>query len=336
MTKILRYAGFANEATYNEDPTPAPVFHADIASASLDTPSDTELEYEGGLSRGLRLHRPGFYSPSGNVVYADSVDSIMRALRWSLGGYVFTADGGGVGVNIHESYAIEAIDQEQGFPSFATRIGKDVFEHRFRGCVANSFELSVEGEFAQTTLDIVAAQDEKGALDENVIDSLEATPPFVFHEVTASLEGVDKSAIISSLTLSIENNLDGEGGRSLGSRHPRRVPVGNRRVSLEMTVWYQDTAQIERVWGDPNGPVAGGSAELPVVVTLDAGADGSTVLSLPRVLWTGVSTQPSGQGRIDQTVNAMAYLDEVTLDDGVTSVQTEVLATTQNAIGTAA
>jgi hypothetical protein len=327
MVQVLRYAAFAEESEYNEDPTPEPVMWADIASATLDTPSDTELTYEGGLSRGVRLHRPGFYAPSGNVVYADSVDTIHRAFRWALGGYAFTGDSP---LNLHESYATEFIDQEQGVPSFATRIGKDIFEHRFRGCVVNSLELAVEDSFAQVTLDIASAQDEKGALDDTVIDKLAATPPFVFHEVFTSLSGVDASAYVRAFTLNIQNNADSDAGRSLGSRHPRRMPWGNRRINVTMNVWYEDTSHIERVWGGATGPVPGGSTELPVVATMDAGVDGLVVMTMPRVLWTGVSTTPSGQGRIEQTINAMAYLEPVTLDDGVTEVQTELLAATYN------
>lgn len=330
MVQILRYAAFAEESVYNETPTPAPAFYADIASASLDIPADTELTYEGGLSRGVRLHRPGFYAPSGNVVYADSVNSMARAFRWALGGYVFTGDSP---LNTHECFATEVIDQEQGFPSFATRIGKDIFEHRFRGCVVNSLQLSIEDSFAEMTLDIVSAQDEKGDLDPDVIDKLESTPPFVFHEATTTLAGSDDSALIQALTVTIENGADIEAGRSLGSRHPRRAPVGSRRVNLEMSMWYEDTDQIERVWGGASAPVAGGSTEQAVVVTLDAGGDGSVELRMPRVLWTGVSTQPSGQARIEQTVNAMAYLDDLLLADSLTTVRTELLATIMNDVG---
>lgn len=323
MTQIYRYAGFAEETTYNEDPTPAPDFYADIASASLDTPSDTELVYAGGISRGPRLHRPGYYSPAGNVVYADSVNTIARALRWALGGYVFTGDSP---LNTHEMYATE----DTLLPSFAIRIGKDNFEHRFRGCAINTLQLSVSDGFAQMTLDVGSAQDEKAALTPDVIDLLEDVAPFVFHEVTISLDGNDDSALVSSLNLNIGNSLDMPAGRGLGSRHPVRAPVSTRSVAFDMSMWYPDTAQLERVWGGATAPVDGGSVELPVIITLDAGADGSVVLSLPRVVWTAVSTQPSGQARIDQTVNAMAYLEPVLLADALTTVQTEILATVSN------
>lgn len=329
--QVLRYAGFAEESEYAEDPSPTPDVYADIASSSLDVPSDTEIEYEGGLTRGSRLHRPGFYVPSGNVVYAETIDTLMRPLRWTLGGYTFTADGGqGENHNLHEMYA-----EESAFtvPTFATRIGKDVFEHLFRGCAVNSFQLDVEDGFVQTTLDLVTSRDEKGSLNPDAIDGLASAPPFVFHEVTASLDGVDESAKIRSLTLSIENSADPDAGRSLGSRWTRRVAVGQRTVTLEMSVWYDSTEHIERVWGGQDGPSTEGSSELPVVVTLDAGEDGIATLTFPRVVWTAVSTQPSGQSRIEQTINAKAYLETQTLNDGVTEVYSEILAAVENKIG---
>ena len=86
----LRYAGFREEGIYNEAGETPAIFHVDIASAGLDAPSDSDLIHSGGIGRSNSLRRPGFYSPSGNVVYAWDISTIGWLLKWALGGYEYT------------------------------------------------------------------------------------------------------------------------------------------------------------------------------------------------------------------------------------------------------
>ena len=84
MANILRYAGFIKESQYGVRAAGDP-FHVDIASATLDAPSDTNLIYGGGLGKSVRTYRPGYYSPSGNVVYAFDVETIGFILEMRSG-----------------------------------------------------------------------------------------------------------------------------------------------------------------------------------------------------------------------------------------------------------
>lgn len=326
MPKILRYAGFAPETTFDEDPAPAAQFHVDIASATLDAPSDTELLYEGGLGRGVRTHRPGFYAPSGNVVHATDIATIGWLLKWALGGYTHTDDTAGTGFHIHELFGVD----ERILDSFATRLGKDNFEHVFSGCVINELQIEVEDSFVQATADISAARDAKASLQAVADLLLPDEYPLAFHETTAQLGGVDESAKVKSLTLTISNNLDTEAGRGLGSRHPHRIPAAGRDVTGEVSLWYGDTDELERFWGGTDGPAVDGTTEVPLVVSLDAGTDGSLDINLPRTIYTTVQQQPSGRSEITQSGSLRALTDEIVLDDGITSVDSELLATVSN------
>ena len=144
----IRYAGLAEEYSFNPVTPPDAIFHIDIGSATLDVPTDPNLHFEGGLYRGRKIIRPGFYAPTGNIVYPVDIRSIAYILKWALGSYVFTD--GGEGANTHEIYGIEDLV----LPSFCTRLGKDNFEHIFTGCVINSLEIKIEGEYVFITADI--------------------------------------------------------------------------------------------------------------------------------------------------------------------------------------
>lgn len=326
--ETLRYFGAAEESAYGVEPSPAAQFDVDIASASLDAPSDTQMQYGGGLRRGAQTHRPGYYSPSGNVVYAFDVRTLPRLLKWALGNYAFTDLAPAPAPNKrHELYASD----DNILPSFAARLGKDAFEHIFAGCVIGSLQLEIEGEFATATAEVQAKNDAKGALRARSALLLPAEYPLAFHEMTVELPAAsDISAVVKSLTLQINNNPRGDSGRGAGSRFPQRMPVGDRDITLSLNLWYEDTAQLERFWGGATGPAAAGPAEYAMKVTLAAaGTDGSIDLDLPRCIHTGSQQQASGRDEITQAVAVKAFPGTIALAD-LTNVTTEILATALN------
>lgn len=325
---VLRYAGFAEETSFGQDPAPSAAFHVDIASATLDAPTETELVYAGGLGRGARTHRPGFYSPAGNVVYAFDVRTIAWLLKWALGGYTFTA-GTAPNPNRHEIYASEATL----LPSFVTRLGKDAFEHVVSGCVVNSLELAVEDQFAQATVDLMAARDAKAAVQPASGLLLPAEYPLAFHDLTVQLNGGDISAKVKSLTLSIANNAAADAGRTVGSRHPRRIRAGERQVTVSANLWYEGTAELERFWGGASGPAASGAQEFGLTFTLNGGQGGTIQIAAPRVIYTQVQQQPTGRDEIVQAVAMRAFTTPQTLADGTTQVRSELLVTVENQQG---
>ncbi|MFA5543256.1 MAG: phage tail tube protein [Bacilli bacterium] len=318
---ILRYIGLAEETLFNQ--AAEAVIHLDMASASLDSPADTQMVYAGGLQRGARTHRPGFYSPSGNIVYAFDVRSIAYLLKWALGGYLFT----GGSPNMHEFYGQNDII----LPSFCTRLGKDRFEHVFTGCVINSLELKVEGEYCMVTADIIAAKDAKASLEEVSNLLLPEEYPLAFHEMTLAI-GSDVSAKFKDFTLTIANGLNAESGRSVGSRYPRRIPAGEREITFSANLWFENTDELEVYWGDSTGPADSGSTEFSPVITFDAGLGGSLEISLPTCIYTQVQQQPSGRDELVQAVAGKAFMDTIELSDA-SNVESEILVTVENELG---
>lgn len=218
MVQRLRYVGLAPEAIFAEEPSPEAVIHMDIASATLDAPADSDLLYEGGLSRSAYTRRPGFYAPEGNFMYAFDIDSIAHLLYWTLGGYAFTADNPEVGLNLHEFWG----SADSLLPSFVTRLGKDKFnapstdfEHVFRGCTVGQLGFSVSDAFAEVTADITAAKDGRDDIKDVGDLILPGSYPLAFHELTATIDGVDESANIKEVSFSINNNPSADDGRSI-------------------------------------------------------------------------------------------------------------------------
>jgi hypothetical protein len=323
LPPVRRYAGFGNEAQFG---TAVPAaFHVDMQSSSLDAPSGTELYYPGGLGRGIRTRRPGYYRPEGNVVYAWDIRTIAHMLRWALGGYEFTANL----PNLHEIYGTD----DTILPSFTTRIGKDVFEHVFAGCVADSLEVDLASDFLLATMATSAQRDSKADLEDEADLLLPAEFPLAFHEVTLQLPvATGLSADVKSAKLTIANGLRGDSGRGIGSRFPHRLPAGARDVTLALDLWFESTAQLERMWGDANGPDDSGATDYALRIVADAGDDGSLTLDLPSCHFTKVALPPSGRDEITMSTEIRALVADVELAD-TTVVRSELLATVLNGEG---
>lgn len=322
MTEIFRYFGFGLESEYNESPAPAAQFHLDLLSSSLDAPTGTEVQFEGSLGRAAKTHRPGFYSPAGNAVVAVDVNTVGWFLLAALGGYDFTTGP----PNTHEVYGVN----NALLPSFAARVGKDLFEHVFSGCILNSVQIQVNDGFVQLTADVVSAVDGKSTLLDLGDLILPDESPLMFHEVTSTRDASDVSAEVKQFTITINNSSDAPFGRTIGSRHPRQIVSNARAVTVSAELLYKDTAQLEAFWGDSDGPSADGTTEFGMDFVFNAGSDGSLTIAVPRVIYDSVGTQPSGRTQMTQNVEMTAYQDEHSLADA-TTVDSEILCTLSNA-----
>jgi len=324
MTEPRRYAGFAEEEDFNPDTAPEAVFHIDIGSATLDAPSDPNLQFEGGMSRGRKTIRPGFYSPSGNIVYPIDIRSIGYWLKWTLGLYKFTD--GGVGANTHEIYPSEDIV----LPSYTVRLGKDNFEHIFRGCVANGLEIKVEDDFVYATLDNIGARDSRGALKAVADLTLFTENQLSFVDTSLTLGASNYNCKIKGLTISITNGTDAKAGKGFGSRHPCRIPAGNRNIDIKGSLFFEDYSEYTKFWGAATGVDADGASTEEMVITIDAGTDGSIEFKIPKLMYTDLKTPPSGRGEIVQAFSALALIDTIELADGETDIEAEILVTLLN------
>lgn len=316
MANILRYLGLCEESEFGENPAPDAVMHADITEGALDVPSDSQMIYGGGLSRGPNVHRPGFYVCSGSIAYAFDIRTIGFLLKWALGGYSFEAGT----PNKHTIFGANT----NILDSFCARLGKDVFEHVFSGCVINTLTINIDGEFCMATADIRAAKDAKANLKNLNELLLPDEYPLAWYEVTKKIADGDVSAKVKNLTLEIANNVGDDSGRVLGSRYPKLFRCGERTVTLTSNLVFDDTDELERFWGGSDGPSDTGTSEFKVELDFDAGDDGNMNIELPRFIYTNVGQQSSGRDELVQTANGRAFLPEEIATETDTDITIEL------------
>ena len=161
--------------------------------------------------------------------------------------------------------------------------------------------------------------------------------PLAFYEVTATKtpdgeSGVDISAKVKSLTLTITNNQSADTGRALGSRHPQRMIAGERVTTISQPLFYEGSGPLEELWGSSAGVDNEGPSPFGLTLTFDGGDYGSMEIDLPQVIYTQVQQQPSGRDIITQETGARALLGTVAI--GADEVETEIVVVLENDQGT--
>jgi len=235
-------------------------------------------------------------------------------------------------LNLHELYGTHGTE----LTPFTARIGKDNldetdFEHVISGCVISQLVIEVSDGFAMATADIIGAKDSKDTIKTIAELVLPDTYPLTFASLGIEVGEVDKSTLIKSATLTINNNADAAAGRSIGSRHSRRGLAGARDITFSMNLYYETIDELVRLWGGATGPDADGATEFPLMLLFDAGDDGSLRVDIPKAWYTAVPIQPSGNAEIVPTLAGKCLVDTITLADTVTDVDTEILVSLENA-----
>lgn len=327
--EIFRYAGLCEEATFAETPPPDAAFYIDEMAASLDAAQDSQIFYEGGRGRGINFSRPGYYKCGGDIDYAFDIRSIGWFMKWMLGGYAFTAGT----LNRHELYG----QDDSSLPSFCARLGKDRldddqnFEHGFSGCVIDTMELSVEADWTLCKMGIKAAKDFRADIKSGVeVAALSAVEfPMVFHEVSVSRDNTDISAIVKKLNLKIENSINVDAGRSLGSRWARKLRAQARNITIGLDYFYEDIDVLKLLWGGDEGPSNSGPTEAPLVLTFAYVEGGQMEIAFPRFVHEKVPIKTSKRDEVNITAEGRALMDTVELNDE-SEVRTDILVTLQN------
>jgi hypothetical protein len=315
---MYRYAGLGIESEFGTA-VPATV-HLDIGGASLDSPSEPNLTYEGGLSRGIRQTRPGAYISEGNVEYGIDIATIGLFLFLGLGDYTKT----GPDENALYTYEIKPRGGRH-LPSATVRIGKDFKEQIFPGCCVSQMQMQVEKEFAMATVDFIGGKDYHGDLTAEASLLLPDAYPLAFPDITISIGGSDRSADVESISWTVNNNGDGESGVTMASRFPRRVHSGALDNGLELSVDFASFAEKELFWGDAGGPQENaGPTTQEIIITLNAGDAGSLNLVFPNATFQEVGLPVSGRDRIVQSIKVLPEYDETAGADVVATLITAV------------
>ncbi|MBS7531826.1 hypothetical protein IC619_015240 [Hazenella sp. IB182353] len=281
---VTRYFSFGEESTFA---TAVPATETiDPESAELDPTGDQALIYE-GVSRLDRIVAPGPYRSEGSVTTPVDLKVFPWFFKFAMGGYEVTGNS--------PSYTHRFFPHTSALmPSFTSRVGKDVFEHVFPGCVVSSIEMELDDAFLLGTVEMQAGGDEKASI---AIPNWTGGEIYAPHQVNAMINGVDESAYIESFSLKLETGADNEAGMTIGSRFPRRAFRGAFMVELELGLSFFSTTQLERFWGSATGPTSGSLVEFPITINVGENMD----IIVPRAVFTTMTQPLSGRDRIEQS-----------------------------------
>ena len=221
-------------------------------------------------------------------------------------------------------------DENNVLPSFCARIGKDIFEHIFQGCVINSLTIAVEGEFVMMTAGIMSQKDGKTTIKAIADLTLPDEYPLAFYEVGVEKDGVPLDCKVKAITIEIQNNVGQDSGRSVGKLHPCRFVCGERVITISQPKFYETTDSLEELWGSADAPSIYGHEEFEFKVTLDGQEYGFMEMTFPKCIFTSVAQQPSGRDEIVQEHSIRAMLGEYV--DGEETIDTDVFIDLYNTV----
>jgi len=400
---VLRYLGLAIETGgYGVEESDADL-HIDIASSSLDSPSEPFITYEGGIGRMTVRTIPGVYAPSGGAEFPVGISWFAYILHLLLGDssidianvtpvtgedlatgvgetektyslvekpviqgtFIFedsvstqVAHDNGWGKIVEDAASgitgwidystgtvyMAGLDAEEAYtgdydwgwmehtivpvdgnvmPSFTAFLGKDLFEHKFLGCILSQMDFSVEQELANLTLDIMCQKDKKVTIvnleDLFLTSGCHGERQKSFADIQLKVGDFgealgDISAKVRTLAWTVNNNGTTEENVGLNSRFPQDGTAGALDITGTMTLQFEDTSYKEDFWGDSGGAVDGDPQLKDIEITISGGGAvdggwGEAIVSLPRVLLQSVNIQPSGREKSMQEITFQAKYD---------------------------
>jgi hypothetical protein len=224
-------------------------------------------------------------------------------------------------------HVITATDDME-MSSATVRLGKDLYEHIFAGSALSQLTMTVERELATISLDMTGGADEKGTIEDEDDLFLPQEFPIPFHKVSFGWADYGSAAeaincLVDSLTFTINNNADGEGGLGLNSRYPCKIYAGNLDIMVDLTLKFESTQAKEDFWGGATGPTDDPTRKAAQII-LDAGDFGDIQIDIPRCLINSVVHAPSGRARMTQAISLKVQYDPVS--ESLVTVTASVLA----------
>lgn len=293
----VRYLAIGEEDSYGQEGSITD--YIDIASSNLDTPDDQAIIWEGVSERAGVVHAPGLYVPSGEIVLPVDAQTTGYLFKWALGS-VDTSE-------IEQDVYRHVFTPTNELKSFTVGVGKDIFEHKFIGAMIDSLEMEVEDSFASITASIIAQKDMKANLNNPIYNEISY---FTFAQTNIMIG--NETADVERLNLSIANNLDGEAGVILGSRHPSFIPLGAREVSISLDLTFKDIKYLEKFWGGTDGPVSVPTHDVIITMTgppINNNYNYKLEILIPKFIFMTSNQEISGRDRIVQTVEGKGLFD---------------------------
>lgn len=199
-------------------------------------------------------------------------------------------------------------------PSATLKVGRELMEHIFVGCVANSLEFSVESAFLMCTAEILAKKDTKSAVDTSQQDFASALISATQNTFVGFRSGASEelTSYASQISLTMNNNVPAERAIRFGSRFPVKFRPGGFDLTGSFQIAFETLDEYTRFWGD-----SGGASDASVtkdqmgIDFVENVVDGWPKLSfnMPKVFLSSVAAEVSGRDPLDQRVEFEALYD---------------------------
>lgn len=235
------YAGIGIETTYGEGV--APQVYTDIMSDGFE--SENNIQHEETI-RGRGRHKSvgGAFNDEGEVELNVSPENgFGYFLKGVLGGETVTPDPAA-----SPQFATHRFTPTDFIPSFSVELGLgDITPVRHSGVGVDSLEIEHSAEeFLSASAELPAS-----APDSSVA---RATPAysdlrtFAYFDAAFSIDGTDRTVDVSEISISVENNIE---KLYRDSRGVSKMHVGERPVTIEATLDFENTDLMERMFGGP-------------------------------------------------------------------------------------
>ncbi len=303
---INRYLRIAEEADYGVTPGSPDWKDFDIASADLSGPSDQVNQYPTVATRRPRFYGPGIYTIGGSFALPVD-DKLFGHILLGVMGEVTSSEIGDSGFYEHEFTTAEDL------LSYTLAVGKDEFEHRFLGVLFNELTLELTDRFLVASVSCLGAKDAKeDALSTVNVANLQ---DYIFNAIISSVSrgATDLTAKLRNFSLSLNNNVNVEGGIPVTQRFPVDAIAQAMAVSVDMTLIFDSADELEAYWGDSAGPVDGADDELGEHVLgiefVEDADEKELGITLPKAICQAHSAPIAVRDRIEQSVTYQGFTD---------------------------
>lgn len=247
----MRYLQFIKESEYGYTHENSPALTVE-GNCSLDVPDEPYIELP-NMQETNTTALKGYYVPDGDIEIGLDLQTAHVLLYYCLGGYTYDSTN-----KTHILYTKGGTE----LPSFTVcvgkenKVGKDGFEHIFRGVVVDSFSLDISEDLAMLKMTCKAKIDFMADIKEFV--DIPDYYPIAFYHLHAFLAGQDVSPDTNSYTLELNNNLAQDKGKGLGSMFPYYMPSDGKEINISTDIAFQGSKYLRMFWGatdeEDNGP----------------------------------------------------------------------------------
>lgn len=232
------YVGIAEESSFGSSAPPSQF--ADVVSDGFS--GDNGVNYLSTI-RGRDTYRgdAGEFDDSGSIDLPVSPEgAIGLLLKGAFGSVTTTTDSPETGTNTH------VFTTDDKLPSYSVEVGVgNVDAIRHTGVVVDTLDLSQSpGDRVSCSTDLPAQK--PVAQESQASPTYDNLRTFQYHDATVNLLGTDRSVDAQDVTFSIANSVEMP---TRTSRFPDKAFLGQREVTAEVTLDFENMNVWESFWG---------------------------------------------------------------------------------------